>query len=303
MHDMKTVNCHHIFIDFWSACVPVAAGHEAGPPAPAPLLGPLLLSPPSRRRQTAHPPRLAQWQRPPPDAAAGRGAGQSGRGRRQRRLGSSERQHPEASTEENPEPSLPAAPRSRERGRSEGSGAAAEAQRRAAAVHRPDLPSAEEYDPDGQNGEPAGAGSAQPQSPRRDREMRLPLWTARLLFHNQDLSFCLCACLLRLFTHRWCQITHRSNPDMTSKDLETGTDISCHPPGLLTPSLTPQTHLPLSCALLVESCRASLDFTESHFWCFGLLDFNISCVKFKYTISCFTGSSQCFTCFSFNLNT
>lgn len=172
-----------VFVKFlWPPRVPVVklcvirvvAGHEASPPAPAPLLGPPLIAPPPRRRQTAHPPRLAGWQRPPPDAATGRSAPESGRRRRQHRLRSAGRQPPEAPPEEDPGPPAPVPGRGGEPGRrgEDGGGAAVEAERGAAAVHRPDLPPAEEYDPDGEDGEPEGAGAAQPQSARRGREVK-----------------------------------------------------------------------------------------------------------------------------------
>lgn len=121
-------------------CGLVPAGHETGPSAPSPRL----LAPPSRRRQTARP-RLVGWHR---SAASGARAPPTGR-----RLGATGRRRPGLSTEER----------------------AAEAQRRAAAVHRPDLPPAEEHDPNGQNGESEGAGAAEPQSPRRDREIKVQL--------------------------------------------------------------------------------------------------------------------------------
>lgn len=143
------------------------AGHEASPPAPARLLGPPLVTPPPRCRKTAHLPQLVGWQRSPPDTATGRNAPQSGDRRRQPHLGAPEREHPEVPAEKEPGTSPPAPARGGERGGGgEGGGAAAEAERRAAAVHRPDLPPAEEYDTDGEDGEPEGAGSAQPQSPR-----------------------------------------------------------------------------------------------------------------------------------------
>lgn len=153
------------------------AGHEASLPSPAAVLGPPVITPPSSRRQTAHLPWLDEWQRSPSNAATGRGAPQNGCRRGQRRLRSTGRKHHEVSPEEEPGSSPPAPARRRQRGGGgsgyEDRGAAAETQRRAAALHRPDLPPAEEYDPDGQDGEPERAGSAQPQSARRGGEVNL----------------------------------------------------------------------------------------------------------------------------------
>lgn len=144
-------------------------GHEAHSSSPAPLCTPPLLAPPPRRRQTEQPPRLAGRARPPPDAAAGGNASAGGRGWRQRRLGAPGRPAPKVIPAEKSGASAP--PSSGSGGR--GGAAGAEAQRGAAAVHRPDLPPAEEHDADGQDGEPDGAGADQPQNPGRGREVKL----------------------------------------------------------------------------------------------------------------------------------
>lgn len=148
--------------------------HEAAPAPPAPLLRPPL------RGQTAPPPRRR--------VTGGGGAAV---------------------------PPLPAPPRGGQRGGgAEERRAPPEAQRGAAALHRPDLPPAAEHDPDGQDAAPARARSAQPQTAGRGGEVRLrpqdPPRHPKLLQTFAG-SFCSCARVSKSFLRTRCHFTHHDN--------------------------------------------------------------------------------------------